>query len=150
MTADARVGTDLDLLAKWTRRFYGSGAPMDGGGGSGGIREEREDERSGEFHRVAVIHRRFESMRQGDGRRSYSVLWLLYIERGPATRTKWGDVMAYIGRALASKERRAEWHVLAKGRRALVDGFARKHGEALYDAAVRAYCEAIEREERAA
>lgn len=130
--------SDLVLLTKWTGAFYGSGLvlrePVQTSGGDG---HGREDDKTREWHRVAMVHRRFEAMRTGDGCTHYAVLWFAVFERGGNNAELGKGLMAEIGKHFAPIAQREAW---AKHRQhALRESLPRVSGQRLWDAAVKAW-----------
>jgi hypothetical protein len=130
--------SDLELLARWSTRFYGSGLKLrEPVQNSGGDCNGMEDERTSEWHKAATIHRRFEQMRVGIGRTHYAVLWFVIFERNSATQLLGKSLVEELGYWFASGEQRASWQTSKK--RSIRTNGARMNGERLWDAARRAW-----------
>ena len=128
---ETRVKQDLALLARHYPRLYGRAFDPDRTTwGDDGIDEHRDAALQRSRERAVVVHRRFESMRTGDGCLHYQVLHWCYIERGGAF-----DVGA-LGIAFATRAQRKAWQ--AK-RRSIASAAPIKSGERLLAAALAAY-----------
>lgn len=131
--ATAIVGTDMSLLAKWTRRVYGGAASLEPviRGDSHG---RQEDERVQEFHRAMDVHRFFERFKQVQPT-GYAVIWRVYLEKG-GDASGIGDLYGEVGKQFASKDKRAVWERKQKGDKSPA---VRAEGKRLHDKAVMDY-----------
>jgi hypothetical protein len=147
---DARKWTvgDLQLLARWQRKFYGSGLMLrEPVQTSGGDTNGPEDERTSEFHRAAAVRRRFEGMRTGAGRLHYAVLWFVIFDRdnrasdasvaASKKSTRENKLMEEVGKAFSPHAQQRAW--ASHKETALQTRLPRVFGQRLYDAAVRAW-----------
>lgn len=124
------VSQELALLARWSSRFYGRAMSLEPA--VGGDREAREDEKSGEFHRAATIHRRLESLRVGEGCTHYQILWRCHVEHETLKDLPWE-----VGWYFATPKRRAKW--AQNENPAVAHAAIRRYGQKLHDAACAAY-----------
>jgi hypothetical protein len=130
---------DLEWMASrgWIARLYGRALPCEPSIPSGGSeRAAKEDEKTRDFHRAMLIHRRLEALRTGAGCLHHQVLWVCYVENGADARNRWSDFMGRIGWLFATPEQRFHWETK---RRSIKSAAPKKFGEKLHDEAVSAF-----------
>lgn len=132
-----RTEGDLALLRRWLPRLTCRPAALERSSPDTAGRVEREDRDTSAWHRAVAIHRRYESMRRGDGRRLYAILeWCYLRDRAGAPGER---LYVEIGRRFPDAVHAQRWR--SPSQVPTEAGFERL-GRRWHDDACRAYCAA--------